>query len=330
MKVVLSTNMVHARDRIAAWQKGVSEIYFRHDFASDLGSAFEGVIHAGRLGSLGLSLLECKACSGDRSQAIARQDRDDRLFVGFQLEGNMILNQDSRVATVAPNSLVLVDPRRPCTVDIPSNTRALILEVPRSELQARLGDLSSFTASPVSSSKPTAALAAGFMSMAAERVRGIRASSADGKIAQQMLDLVAIAFETEGNAKRSTLSSSRRATLLRLKSIIESRLRDPALKPAHAASAAGISVRYANVLLAEEGTSLERFIMQRRLENCRRMLMDPGHAFRTVSDIAYSWGFADLSHFNRRFKSHFGCSPGQCRPQSPGLVEAVPSEAPTA
>lgn len=314
MKVVLSTNEVHERDRIAAWQKVASDVYFRHDFESDLGAAFEGVIRSGRLGGLGLSKLECKACSGERTQAIARQERDDRLFVSFQLDGASLLNQDGRTATLTPNTFALIDPRRPCTISIPSHTRSLILEVPRAELQTRLGDIASFTASPVSGSKPTAALAAGFLTMAAERMRDIRATAADGKIAQQMLDLVAIAFETEGNARRSKLSSSRQATLLRLKAIIEAGLRDPAFKPAQAAAAAGISVRYANVLLADEGTSLERFIVQRRLENCKAVLQDPAHVSRTVSDIAYAWGFADLSHFNRRFKSHFGCSPGRCRP----------------
>ena len=309
--------MVHARDRVAAWQKGASEIYFQHDFASDLGSAFEGVIRAGRLGTVGLSLLECTACVGERTPDIVSQDRADQLFVGFQLEGEMILVQDGRTASVLPRSFVLLDPRRPSTVTIPISTRMLILGIPRLELQARLGDISSHTAIPVSSSMPTASLAAGFLSMAAERVTDIQEATADGKISQQLIDLVALAFETEGGAQNSSRSSSRRATLLRLKATIEARLRDPVLKPAHVAEATGISVRYANALLADEGTSLERFIVMRRLDNCRQTLLDPAHACRTVSDIAFSWGFGDLSHFNRRFKSHFGYSPGRFRPQPP-------------
>ena len=34
-----------------------------------------------------------------------------------------------------------------------------------------------------------------------------------------------------------------------------------------------------------------------------------------IGDIAYSWGFSDLSHFGRRFKAEFGCSPGDYRRQ---------------
>ena len=131
-------------------------------------------------------------------------------------------------------------------------------------------------------------------------------------IAQQALDLAALAFQTVENTV-AQLSSPRATTLLRLKSIIETKLHDPALKPATVAQAAGISVRYANALLANEGTSLERYIMLRRLERCRKVLLNPAHLSRTASEIAYSYGFSDLSHFTRRFKKQFACTPSEIR-----------------
>jgi len=94
---------------------------------------------------------------------------------------------------------------------------------------------------------------------------------------------------------------------------IENRLSDPMLDPSSAAAAAGISVRYANVLLAEQGTSLQRLIVSRRLDHCRRALEDPAQAKRTITDIAFAWGLSDLSHFDRRFKTEYGCSPRDCR-----------------
>ena len=75
-------------------------------------------------------------------------------------------------------------------------------------------------------------------------------------------------------------------------------------------------MRYANALLSKQGTSLQRLIVSRRLERCRRALADPLQASRTVGEIAYAWGFSDLSHFNRRFKAAFGCSPRDYRRQN--------------
>jgi AraC-like DNA-binding protein len=79
------------------------------------------------------------------------------------------------------------------------------------------------------------------------------------------------------------------------------------------AEGAGISVRYANTLLSLEDTSLERYIVQRRLDCCRQALDDPIHARRSISEIAFEWGFSDLSHFGRRFKAAFGASPSEYR-----------------
>jgi AraC-like DNA-binding protein len=109
------------------------------------------------------------------------------------------------------------------------------------------------------------------------------------------------------------LSSARAIALLRLRTAIERRLSDPGLDPAGAAEAAGISVRYANALLNAEDSSLERLIVSRRLERCRRAFEDASQASRTISEIAYAWGFSDLSHFTRRFKAAFGSSPRDYR-----------------
>jgi AraC-like DNA-binding protein len=113
-----------------------------------------------------------------------------------------------------------------------------------------------------------------------------------------------------------------------LKSVIEARLYDPGLKPAAVAAAAGISSRYANALLARHGTSLERLIQQRRLERCRDALDDPAQVHRTIGEIAFGWGFADLSHFGRRFKTEYGLSPTDYRqrcalPRSHGTPAAA-------
>ena len=131
------------------------------------------------------------------------------------------------------------------------------------------------------------------------------------KLVRHALDLVALAFGTAGGSVQ--LSSTRTTTLIRLKSIIETLLHDPTLKPANVAEAAGISVRYANALLAHEDSSLERFIILRRLHRSRQALESPAHLSRTVSEIAYACGFSDLSHFARRFKAEFGRSPAEFR-----------------
>jgi AraC family transcriptional regulator, positive regulator of tynA and feaB len=66
-------------------------------------------------------------------------------------------------------------------------------------------------------------------------------------------------------------------------------------------------------LLAEEGTSIMRLVRARRLEHCRRALEDPSQAHRKVSEIAYGWGFSDMTHFGRSFRATFGSLPSEYR-----------------
>jgi AraC family transcriptional regulator, positive regulator of tynA and feaB len=72
-------------------------------------------------------------------------------------------------------------------------------------------------------------------------------------------------------------------------------------------------VRYANDLLSQEGSSIERYVQRRRLERCRRALEDPKQAHRLIGEIAFAWGFSDLSHFSRRFRATYGMTPSDYR-----------------
>jgi AraC-like DNA-binding protein len=90
------------------------------------------------------------------------------------------------------------------------------------------------------------------------------------------------------------------------------------------ASAAGISVRYANQLLDAEQTSLQRLLFSRRIEKCQAALADPAQAHRQISDIAYSWGFGDVSHFGRLFKAIVGLTPRDYKKsRTLGLVDRI-------
>ncbi len=316
MQPIFSTSKVHPRDRLTYWRDEASKAYVAHEFSSEIGQAFNGTIRAGSLDLLTLSLFTSDACTVRRTQECLRQDGDDDLLVGVQVAGGMTICQDGRECDLAANDIVLIEPRRPFTLNIRDGNRCLVTKVPRRHLQARLADVSGLNARTLHSDEPAAGLAAGFLAMLPERLDALDGSMAGATIAHQALDLVALAFAGHASRASVTLSSRRAAALLALKAKISGMLCDPDLKPAGAAAAAGISVRYANSLLAEEGTSLEQFIISRRLDRCYAALIDPAQAQRTVSEIAFSYGFSDLSHFGRRFKSQFGQSPRERRRSS--------------
>jgi AraC family transcriptional regulator, positive regulator of tynA and feaB len=323
MKVVFCTSSVHERDRLDLWRYAASKVGVWHEFRTSAGSAFEGSISAGMLGPLSLALFECEPCSARRTPQCITRGGDDELLLMAPLAGSLLIEQDGRDDTAGPGDFLLVDPRRPASLDIFSQTRLLLVKVPREALQDRLGDIGAIAARTISATSPVGALASGFLAMLPSRCEDL-GSTVGEKVAHQLIELIALAFSVDAADRPASLSPSRMATLLRLKGIIEYHLRDPDLRPASVAANAGISVRYANALLAGEGTSLERYIVARRLELCRKMLEDPSHATRTIGDIAYTSGFSNVSHFSRRFKARFGVSPSECRPR---LMPELPARA---
>ena len=107
-------------------------------------------------------------------------------------------------------------------------------------------------------------------------------------------------------------TSSRHAQHARALRYIEAHLAEPTLSPRQIAAALGMSLRYLH-LLFEDGPSVGATMLASRLDRCRDALVDPAFRHRSVSEIAYQWGFNDAAHFSRTFKTRFGVSPRAVR-----------------
>jgi AraC-like DNA-binding protein len=135
---------------------------------------------------------------------------------------------------------------------------------------------------------------------------------AEALVREQTLDLIALSLASSPDMK-AALSSALSLISMRVRAVINSGLSDPSLNVRTVARRAGVSSRHANEVLAKEGTSIARLILSSRLNRCRQALDDPRQRHRTVSEIAFSWGFCDLTHFGRRFRDTFGMPPREYR-----------------
>jgi AraC-like DNA-binding protein len=108
-------------------------------------------------------------------------------------------------------------------------------------------------------------------------------------------------------------AATRAAKLRQVMDYIALHLSEPDLTPASVAAAMKISVRQLHLLFQPTGTSFAEHVLGRRLEECRAMLESPSARARSVTDIAYAWGFNSLASFYRAFGQRFGVSPGMVR-----------------
>lgn len=110
--------------------------------------------------------------------------------------------------------------------------------------------------------------------------------------------------------------------LIAIKADIEVRLAQKDLSLASFATARGVTVRHLQKLFEAEGRTFSDYVLERRLERARQLLLNTIVAPRPISTIAFDLGFGDLSYFNRTFKKRFGITPRETRARSIALVNA--------
>ncbi len=309
MAIDFSTEHLADRDQIPFWVDVASKAFYAHDFATSA-ETFDGRLSSGTIEGVMLTHCDCGPCEVSRTGRDMRRDDVDNYILSIRFDGCSALTQDDRTVKLKPGSVVWHTTSKPIRLDFPEQTSSLHISVGRQLMRSRIGNIDAMQL--LDSSAPATGLAVDFIRSLAGRI-GSMDAALHPRLADHVLDLIAMALASDG--RKAELSAPRELALRRLKAEIEKRLADPNLKPANAAALAGMSVRYANMLLAEEGLSLERYIVQRRLERCRQALADPLQARRMIGDIAFAWGFSDHSHFTRRFRAAFGMTPAEYRAQ---------------
>ena len=208
--------------------------------------------------------------------------------------------------------MTLLDPLLPYEGKFSAGVELLVLKAPRRSMEARVGRITDMVTRTMKPAEAEHGLASAFLAMLPDYA-GQLGTVAIETVKNQTLDLVAISLAKTQERPRPYLSSAKASALINVRAAIEARLADPRLDAEMVAAAAGVSVRYANALLAQEGTSIARLVQSRRLDRCHKALKDPLQAHRTVTEIASSWGFSDMTHFGRRFKAAYGVLPSELR-----------------
>lgn len=104
--------------------------------------------------------------------------------------------------------------------------------------------------------------------------------------------------------------------LTRVLAYARAHLTEPDLGPRRLAAAHNVSLRRLYQVCAEAGVHLEQWLITERLELARAQLVSRSGQHRSVAAVARGCGFADPSHFARRFRQAYGMTPRECRQQS--------------
>jgi len=260
---------------------------------------------------LRLSSIRSRAIEIERLPREASYVSQDAYFAVMPLAGDYHLEQCGREAQLRPGDISLYDATRLHRVRCPKSFAKLIVSIPRNLLKSRMAGVEHCTAMRIPGDQGLGAVVSNYL-RGATLNRAAMSVDEYSALASPFLDLLTLALVSV-RPQEFALSNGRAISLQHVKDFVESHLANPRLDTATIAAAVRLSPRYINGLFHDDETSLMRYVWRRRLDRCRRDLLDPVSIGRSVSEIALGWGFSDLAHFSRAFRRRFGCSPSELR-----------------
>jgi AraC-like DNA-binding protein len=307
MRTLLSTNEVAARERASYWVDLICDVFVQLD-CTQVDPGFYGDIVNQPLGRIQVSEVISTKQFVDRSRRQLARSNEDCLLVSLQLDGHGLVQQDGRSALLAPGDFALYDSTRRYTLTFDGDFRQLVLKSPRPLFTDRLDFPERCTATRIGGSSGMGRVASEFLRAVAREAPTLMPHEIE-RVANTMIDVFAAAFGHSLVNQPLSPGSHRAAQLVRIKMFIEDHLRDPELSPERIAAAHGIGTRYLSKLFEDTGHTVARWIWEQRLDRIERDLRDADLAAHTVSEIAFGWGFNNMSHFSRAFKARFGVCP---------------------
>lgn len=304
---VVSTSAVAPADRLALWGDFVGR-HIGHLQSDTYGDRhFDGRLELGDIGGLKL----CRIVAS-RHRVVRTPNQilhDDRGYVKIvaQIEGAGRFEQNSRKLILTPGEWSMYDTTRTYIVSNPEPINQLALLLPRDRL-TRLGlDMDQLAVLRFSGRQGVGRLVFDLLSSAFAELPMLAGPRGGEEFADTMANLVRLAVLDQMGVQSD--AAHRETTRDRVKAYVLSNLQDPMLSLDRVAVAVGCSKRNLHKMFMLEDETLNSHIWNLRLDRIRQDLANPALLPRSITDIAFAWGFNSSTHFSRSFRDRYGIAP---------------------
>ncbi len=288
-----------------AWRAALNESYLSWELGNSSSPQFSAEIDMRNIG--GVRLLHCISdpCQGRRTKHEINQDSEAYYGLLFVYDGYESVKCKDNDISVDNCHSILWDSTRPIEFGFADKLKKVTLLVPQDLLKSRFPSIDRFVNEKINMSSGIGAITASYMISLAKEATFIERGWGDSMV-DVSLELISTCLEAK---LPRPVTKARSSLLSNVKNYIENNLDNPDLGPSIIALEFFISNRYLHLLFEDEGTTVSNYILHKRLEKCRRELTHNGQYKKSVTEVAYQWGFNDSAHFCRVFKKLFGLSP---------------------
>lgn len=313
---ILSTSVVSEDERLEYWCDAICETYVELEcdalISDGAPQPFFGEIRIDDLASIQVSEVNSFGQLVKRTKGCISKSNSDCFLISVQTKGKGVVFQDGRQARLEMGQFALYDSSRPYELQFTGPFSQTVLRIPRDLLIQRLPTAEWLTARTLNGHSGVGRVALGMLQGIADQRVQIPSPYSE-RLRDSLLDLMTLACVDQSESLAANVSSVQLVQLRSIQHFIDEHVAEEDLTPDRVASQNRISVRYLNMLFSAVNTTASRWIWKRRLEFARADLSDPRRATQSISEIAYRWGFNDVSHFSRAFRKEFGMPPKDFR-----------------
>jgi len=308
------TRREHPADRAECWGQ-INRGYFGELGVECLDSGpFDAEFAAYDVGPLRLFRIGAPAHRVWRD-AVGRDLPTDGFYkLVLQLSGQAQIRHHDRSFDLRPGDWSLYDPQAPYSITNFERAELLVVQLPRREFKGfKVPDLHTSEAH-TSALQGLSVVFGSFLRSLSEQLPTLP-DTVGQPVSETAIGLLAstLAAQRQSSEAHVTLPA---VLKLRVKQYVQAHLGESDLTIDRIALDLRCSKRYLHRVFEDEACSLDRYIWQTRLERCRAALAAPAAAARSISEIAFAWGFNSSAHFCRLFKSQYGVSPRDFRRQA--------------
>ena len=287
------------------WEHALNRSHLPWRLTERPAADFDATIAMREFDDYRLIRCSCDATRGSRTiNEIARTDGRTLSLLHLR-HGKEALTIDDNAIVLQAGDIVLWDSERRMTFEVPDRLEKLTLMFPHGALTSVFPNAADYVGQVIPSRRGLSTLLTSYLS-SIEREMWTMTTHDLTAAMKPTMDLLATVLTMESTLPRQSLRS---ITLTRIQQYIIDNLSDPGLTPTTVAAANGITTRYLHLLFEDVGASAAQWIRERRLERCRDDIARSAASGRSITEIAYDWGFNHPSHFSRAFKAHFGMAP---------------------
>lgn len=239
----------------------------------------------------------------------------DAFLLTIQEMGRSWLEHGGQGGGLLPGDMILRGGSRPWVTRSCGRMSTVTLKIPRQRLQDRVSDPDRLAGSILSGNDAR-------IRMAASVILSMKRSLADmpevgwsEAVSDIVMETLSLACERGAplSAVQAPGDAVSRSLWRDIAHYVEMHLDDPDLSVSTIALATGQSVRSLQRFFVRAGKTSSHFILEKRLDRAAAYLRDEGGSRRSITDIAFSVGFNELSYFSRAFSDRFGMSPRSFR-----------------